>query len=141
VIKALQNDEYLLTVTYAGTTLTVTDSYAIPCIQTLPTGAVCNNMHLTLDPNLIDFGRNMLVIISPIDCSAVTDVTSISGPSVRFYAMDTVADIDVSPVDAIVDGTETYDSDGNVTGGTAVNYLKGWTCVDMPFGTAWTAGS
>jgi hypothetical protein len=105
VIKAIQNNDYILTVTYAGTTLTVASSYSIPCTQALPAGAVCNNMHLTLDPSLMDFGRNMLVVVSPIDCSAVTDVTSISGPSVRFYAMDTVADIDVTPADAIVDST------------------------------------
>lgn len=89
----------------------------------------------------MDFGRNMLVVVSPIDCSAVSDITSISGPSVRFYAMETVADVDVSPVDAIIDSTETYDAEGNVTGGIAVDYLKGWTCVDMPFSTAWTFGS
>lgn len=143
LIKAVQNNDYILTVTYAGTTLTVASSFAIPCLDPalLPATAVCNNMHLTLDPNLMDFGRNMLVVVSPIDCSAVTSKTSISGPSVRFYAMDTVADIDVLPADAIIDSTQTYDLLGNVTGGTAVNYLKGWTCVDMPFTTAWTAGS
>jgi hypothetical protein len=98
-------------------------------------------MHLTLDPHLMDFGRNMLVVVSPIACSAVTSMTGITGPSVRFYAMDTVADVDVNPEDAIVDGTETVDVDGNSTGGTAVNYLKGWTCVDMPFNGVWSVGA
>ena len=140
-IYGVQNDGYILRVSYSSATLTVASSIEIPCTQALPAGAVCNSMHLTLDPSLMDFGRKMMVVLSPIDCSAVTSSTGISGPSARFYVLDTVPDVDVSPADTFIDGTESTDPTTGITTGTSVDYLKGWTCVDMPFSTSWTVGS
>ena len=77
--------------------------------------------------------------MSPTDCSAEPDVSSVVNPSARVYRLDTVPDVDAD-ADGFIDGTESYVDDDadpltpDVLTGTPVDLIKGWTCFDLPAG-------
>lgn len=84
-------------------------------------------------PEHFDLGINYLAVISPIDCSAEYQATAITNASIRYYALSTVADVDADN-DGIIDSTA-GDTDE------AVDWAKGWTCMDVPTSFNWQAAT
>lgn len=141
-IIAWMNNDYVFLVTWdsASTELVVSDSIAMPC-NTDQLGAGCTDRaFITLAPEWIDIGYNYLAVLSPIDCAAVYESTTITNASVRYYRLDTVWDVD-SDFNGWVDSSE--GADNNADGViddldyTAVDYTLGWTCNDLPTSLNW----
>lgn len=78
--------------------------------------------------------------MSPVNCVAKKSKTTITNASVRVYDLTTVADIDTND-DGYIDSTQLADNNGdgviNTSDYTAVNYSKGWTCMDVPTTFLW----
>lgn len=140
------NNDYVLVFTQAGTVLTAANSIAIPCNSNQATSiANADNANLaadlgctfqtyiTLQTEWFDIGVNYIAMLSPINCAAVSGTTTIASASVYYYKLDTVWDVDTNG-NGIVDSTE---DPLNLPGEVAVDYDKGWTCMDVPSGFNW----
>lgn len=95
---------------------------------------------ITLKPEWIDIGLNYLTVLSPINCAAVAQTTTITNASVRYYRLDTVWDVDAD-FDGWLDSSQGADNNGDLVidelDYTAVDYTLGWTCQDVPVSFAW----
>jgi len=119
----LMNDEYLLGGEFdlSVPEFKVTKSFLLPP----------NIYAKSLLQEHVDIGANIFVMMSKADCAAdQPGKTEIVNPSIWFFDLTTVQDIDVDG-DGIIDGTIVIDPVDGVTvtyAGDPVDYKKGWTC-------------
>lgn len=134
------NDDYIYVLSYAASVLTVTDSIAMPCnTNQVSAGCDTDRAFITLSPTYFDIGINYIAVLSPIDCSAQYQSSAITNASVRYYALDTVWEIDAN-YNGYVDSTEWDVNDDGVIDSldyTAVDWALGWTCMDVPTSFNW----
>lgn len=134
------NNDYIFVFSYASPTLTITESIAVPCnSDQVSAGCDTDRAFATLKPEHFDIGVNYIAILSPIDCAAQYQMSAITNASVRYYALDTVQDVDAN-YNGYVDSTEWDVNDDGVVDTldyTAVDWSKGWTCMDVPTSFNW----
>ena len=129
------NNDYVFKFTFASNVLTASDSIAMPCNANQVTAGCANERaYITLQTEWFDIGINYISVLSPINCSAQNAATAITNASVRYYKLDTVWDIDTNN-DGIIDSTFGDVADGFTN--TAVDWDKGWTCMDVPTSFNW----
>ncbi len=118
----------------------------MPCLSTLPPPVTwCTPMFITMmssanvpQTQWFDIGINYFAILTPVNCAAVRNSSPITNASVKYYKLDTVADVDADN-NGYIDSTEgLLDANGVAIAPTQVNYSKGWTCVDLPTSWSWT---
>ena len=141
-IVGFMNNNYVMQLSYTGTTLQVTSSISIPC-QTTQTACIASTSALwltSLSSQWFDVGATHFAVMSPVNCVAKKGSTTITNASVRVYDLTTGADIDTND-DGYIDSTQLTDNNGdgviNTSDYTAVNYSKGWTCMDVPTTFLW----
>ena len=95
-------------------------------------------MFATVNSKYFDMTASKFVLMSPVNCGAIQYKTTITNVSLRVYELTTVADIDANS-NGYIDSSEGKDTNGdgviNTSDYTAVNYAKGWTCIDLPTAT------
>merc|ERR1712183_739162 len=85
-IVGFMNDDYVFVFDYASSTLTASNSIAMPCnTDQVSAGCTTDRAFITLKPEYFDIGINYFAVLSPIDCSAVYQTTAITNASVRHY--------------------------------------------------------
>lgn len=128
------NNDYVFKFDYATLVLTASDSIAMPCnANQVTAGCTSERAWITLSSEWFDIGVNYIAVLSPVNCAANYQTTAITNASVRYYKLDTVWDIDTNN-DGIVDSTAG-------TTDTAVDWDKGWTCMDVPTSFNWQANT
>lgn len=138
-IAGFMNNDYVFTFTYATFVLTAADAIAMPCnTDQITAGCSSERAFITLKPEHFDLGTNYFAVLSPIDCSAVSTTTTITNASVRYYKLGTVWDIDTNN-NGEVDSTEAIVPPAVVASPTAVDWDKGWTCMNVPTTFNWQA--
>lgn len=106
----------------------------MPCnADQITAGCTSDRAFISLEPELWDIGINYFAVFSPVDCSAVYQTTAITNASVRYYKLDTVQDVD-DDNDGIIDSTAGSTDE-------AVDWGKGWTCMDVPTSYNWQANT
>lgn len=132
-IMGWMNNDYIFRFTYAGGVLTCVDSIAVPC-NTNQLTAGCggtSRFWSRVYSMYFDIGVNYIALLSPVNCAADYQASFITNASVRYYKLDTVWDIDADN-DGIIDSTAGVTDD-------AVDWTKGWTCMDVPTSFNWRA--
>ena len=136
------NNDYVFLVSYDSSVpeLVITNSIAMPCNTNQLTAGCEDRAFITLEPEWIDIGYNYLAVLSPIDCAATYETSTITNASVRYYRLDTVWDVDLD-LNGWVDSSEGADNNNDLViddlDYTAVDYTLGWTCNDLPTTLNW----
>jgi len=140
------NNDYIFVFEYDVVgSIKIIESIAVPCnTDQVTAGCDTDRAFATLKPEHFDIGVNYIAILSPIDCAAQYQMSVITNASVRYYALDTVQDVDAD-YNGYVDSSEwdvnedgvIDDLDYDAATYVVTDWGKGWTCMDVPTSFNW----